>query len=79
MEESSTYQEILEEGRAEGRAQVARDLRRSIRELVEARLAALPEGLEGRLSTLDAEALRGLFSRLVRAADAAALERLLAG
>ena len=80
MEESSTYQAILEEGRAEGVARGrAEELRRSILELAEAHFAAVPEGLEGRLSTLDAEALRGLFSRLVRAADAAALERLLAG
>jgi len=79
MEESVTYQAAVAEGRADGLAKgQAAGLRRAVLEIVQARLSTPPDGLHVRLAALDADALGALFSQLVRAADAAEIERLLA-
>jgi hypothetical protein len=74
MEESATYQYVIEKGREQGQAE---GLRRAILELAAAQLKAVPDGLEPRLASMQADALGDLFSRLVRTRDEAELRRLL--
>ncbi len=99
MEDSVTYQYVIEKGREEGRLEgreegrlqgreegrlqgreegQALGLRRAILDLVAARLERATEGLEERLSGLDADELHALFSQLLRAADEGQLRALLA-
>lgn len=88
MEESVTYRFVMEKGREEGRLEGLKEglkqgqasgLRRAILDLVEARLGQVQQGLEQRLTSLDADALHTLFSQLLGAADQAQLRSLLAG
>ena len=78
MEESSTYQFVMEKGRQEGLEKGrAEGLRRAILDFVAARLQLVPAGLEERLASVQPEALRDIFTRLLRAQDEAELRRLL--
>ena len=78
MEDSPGYQEILsigvergiERGRAEGLSQ-------AILDLMGTRLDRIPEGLEERLESLDAETMHKLFTKLLKAKDGSDLLQLL--
>ena len=90
MEDSPYYQEILKEGekrgekrglqkgRAEGEKRgEKRGLKRAILDLVEARLGRTSQSLQKQLGTMEADALHGLFTKLLRAKDEAHLRSLL--
>jgi hypothetical protein len=66
MRESSTYQVILDEGRAEGRAEGAAALRSALLELGEARFGPPPPDVVGSLSVVtDLDRLRRLTRRVI--------------
>jgi len=78
MEDSSTYQGILADGRKlgheEGRVE---GLAESIARMAELRLGTSPAGLGDRLESMTAAELRSLFDRLLLLADRAAFEAAL--
>ncbi len=74
MQDSSTYQGILADGRKLG---CAEGLAESIARMVELRLRTSPAGLGGRLESMSAAELRSLFDRLLLLADRAAFEAAL--
>ena len=81
MEDSPTYQIILdrglERGRQEGRAEGRQGLVRAVAALVRWRLGELPEGMEDGLAALDIAALEALHEAVMDAPDQERLRALL--
>jgi len=74
MQESAIYKIVTEEARTTGRLETLRD---NLLKLTRHRLGRVPRGLQGKLKTMDADALDRLFDRVLETEDPKALRALL--
>ena len=78
MQDSAIYKMVTEEARTEARAEgEAKGQAKALLKLARHRLGRVPRGLQGKLKTMDADALDQLFDRALETEDPKALRALL--